>query len=321
MKLSEYYDKPSNDAANRPQKTQILAYNNEAKEAQMEAKMAVLEAKIAHFEAIEEEKAVVLGQFQAKKEENEGLVRTLEQNNAQIANFEAQMLEKQRLVDEVDALQRTNTNLANLQGDAYSRLEDVRNELASSNREVVELRTNNAGLEIGKQSLYNETLNKDILLQELSTALGDLKEQHEGLASFSDELGRRYAEISEERDTVDKNNLKLNGDLLVLRKQHEQLTERLTSEKIQTEQAVEQRIRGQMNKQTEELQQDVKELVNLNKHYKNELSKPQHLSVGAIARQEGFKIPLASTAINYRKNNLGTGKPTLLKFGGKEKSE
>ena len=113
----------------------------------------------------------------------------------------------------------------------------------------------------------------------------------------------------------------MNGDLLVLRKQHEQLTERLTSEKIQTEQAVEQRIRGQMNKQTEELQQDVKELVNLNKHYKNELSKPQHLSVGAIARQEGFKIPLASTAINYRKNNLGTGKPTLLKFGGKEKSE
>ena len=170
MKLSEYYDKPSNDAANRPQKTQILAYNNEAKEAQMEAKMAVLEAKIAHFEAIEEEKAVVLGQFQAKKEENEGLVRTLEQNNSQIANFEAQMLEKQRLVDEVDALQRTNTNLANLQGDAYSRLEDVRNELASSNREVVELRTNNAGLEIGKQSLYNETLNKDILLQELSTS-------------------------------------------------------------------------------------------------------------------------------------------------------
>ena len=75
-----------------------------------------------------------------------------------------------------------------------------------------------------------------------------------------------------------------------------------------------------MNKQTEELQQDVKDLINLNAYYKTELSKPQHVSIGAIARPEGFKIPLASSAINYRKNNLGTGKPTFLKFGAKESS-
>ena len=42
------------------------------------------------------------------------------------------------------------------------------------------------------------------------------------------------------------------------------------------------------------------------------------MSVSAIARQEGFKMPLASSAINYRKNNLGTGQATLLKFGKKE---
>ena len=56
-----------------------------------------------------------------------------------------------------------------------------------------------------------------------------------------------------------------------------------------------------MNKQIEELQQDVEELLKVNAYYKNELNKPQHLSIGAIARQEGFKIPLASSAINYRK--------------------
>jgi len=75
-----------------------------------------------------------------------------------------------------------------------------------------------------------------------------------------------------------------------------------------------------MNKQTKELQQDIKDLFKLNTLYKTELSKPQHLSIGSIARQEGFKIPLASSAVNYRKNNLGTGKPTLLKFGAKESS-
>ena len=64
MKLSEYYEKNSN----KPQKTQILAYNNEAKEAQMEAKMADLEAEMTHFRAIEEEKAALLGRLQFQQE-------------------------------------------------------------------------------------------------------------------------------------------------------------------------------------------------------------------------------------------------------------
>ena len=314
MKLSEYYEK----RPNKPQKPQILAFNNEAKEAQMTTKVTDLEVKIAHFEAIEEEKSVMVGQVQVHKEENEALLRTIEENNAKIANFEAQMQEKQRLLEEVDTLQRTNTNLGNLQGDTHARLSELRTEYATQAHEVVQLRTNIASLEIGKQTSYNEGVNKDTLLQELSRALGDLKEQHEGLTSFSDELGHKYAEISEERDKLDQNNIKLNGDLLILHKQQENFSSEEKYNREKREHAVGQRVRNTMNKQTEELQQDVKDLINLNAYYKNELSKPQHMSVSAIARQEGVKIPLASSAINYRKNNLGTGQATLLKFGNKE---
>ena len=74
----------------------------------------------------------------------------------------------------------------------------------------------------------------------------------------------------------------------------------------------------QIPKTIKELNQDVETLQRINAYYKTELSKPQHMSVGAIARQEGFKMPLASSSINYRKNNLGTGQATLLKFGNKE---
>ncbi len=314
MKLSEYYEK----RPNKPQKPQILAFNNEAKEAQMTTKVTDLEVKIAHFEAIEEEKSVMVGQVQVHKEENEALLRTIEENNAKIANFEAQMQEKQRLLEEVDTLQRTNTNLGNLQGDTHARLSELRTEYATQAHEVVQLRTNIASLEIGKQTSYNEGVNKDTLLQELSRALGDLKEQHEGLTSFSDELGHKYTEISEERDKLDQNNIKLNGDLLILHKQQENFSSEEKYNREKREHAVGQRVRNTMNKQTEELQQDVKDLINLNAYYKNELSKPQHMSVSAIARQEGVKIPLASSAINYRKNNLGTGQATLLRFGNKE---
>ena len=73
-----------------------------------------------------------------------------------------------------------------------------------------------------------------------------------------------------------------------------------------------------MVSQIEELHQDVSELQTINAYYKNELNKPQHMSMSAIARQEGFKLPLASSSVNYRKNNLGTGQATLLRFGNKE---
>jgi len=314
MKLSEYYEK----SPNKPRKPQILAVNNEVKEAQMTAKVADLEGKIAHFETIEEEKAVIRGQFQAQKEENGVLLRTVEENNAKIANFEAQMQEKQRLLEEVDTLQRTNTNLGVLHGDNQARLNELRAVYGTQSSEVAQLRTNIANLEVGQHTAYNEGLNKDTLLQELSTALGDLKEQHEGLTSFSDELGRKYTEIAEEKDKLDKNNIKLHGDLLISQKQQENFNSEEKYTRERREQAVAQRVRNTMNKQTEELQQDVKDLVNLNAYYKTELSKPQHMSVSAIARQAGFKIPLASSAINYRKNNLGTGQATLLKFGKKE---
>ena len=316
MKLSEYYDK----SPNKPQKPHILAFNNEVKEAQMEAKVAGLEAEMTHFRAIEEEKSVILGQFQAQKEENESLLHIMEESNARIANFEAQMQEKQRLVGDLEVLQRSNTNLGILHGDNQARLNELREVYGTQSHEVVQLKTNIAGLEIGKQTAYNEGLNKDTLAQELFTSLRDLKEQHEGLATFSDELGRKYTEIAEERDKLDKNNIKLNADLLLAQKNQENFNLEGKYNIERREQAVEQRIRTTMNKQTEELQQDVKDLINLNTYYKTELSKPQQLSIGAIARQEGFKIPLASSAINYRKNNLGTGKPTLLKFGAKESS-
>ena len=144
MKLSEYYEK----SPNKPQKPQILAVNNEVKEAQMTAKVADLEVKIAHFETIEEEKSVIRGQLQAQTEEKEVLLRTVEENNAKIANFEAQMQEKQRLLEEVEALQRSNTNLGNLHGENQARLNELRAVYGTQSSEVAQLRTNIANLDV-----------------------------------------------------------------------------------------------------------------------------------------------------------------------------
>lgn len=59
-------------------------------------------------------------------------------------------------------------------------------------------------------------------------------------------------------------------------------------------------------------------LIDKQKYLETELARPKYMSQSLIERREGFKMPLASGALNVRKNYLGTGKPTLLKFKKKE---
>jgi len=316
MKLSEFYDK----SPNKPPKTQILAFNNEVKEAQMMAKVTNLEVKIAHFEAIEEEKSIISGQLQEQRDENQELSATLDGNKTIIASLEAQIQEKQRLLAEVDALKRSNDQLTTSHGEMTASLTNISTNFSNQMEELVNLRESNANLDIARQSMLNESLRKDTLLQELKTVLAELKSKHEELTSFSNILGQQYTEVVETKNNLDKNNLQLQGDFLILQKQQENFKNQEKYNMERNTEAVMSRIRGTMNKEVMNLQQDVKDLTKINSYYRTELSKPQHLSVGAIARQEGFKIPLASSAINYRKNNLGTGQPTLLKFGVKESS-
>jgi len=316
MKLSEFYDK----SPNKPPKTQILAFNNEVKEAQMMAKVTNLEVKIAHFEAIEEEKSIISGQLQEQRDENQELSATLDGNKTIIASLEAQIQEKQRLLAEVDALKRSNDQLTTSHGEMTASLTNISTNFSNQMEELVNLRESNANLDIARHSMLNESLRKDTLLQELKTVLAELKSKHEELTSFSNILGQQYTEVVETKNNLDKNNLQLQGDFLILQKQQENFKNQEKYNMERNTEAVMARIRGTMNKEVMNLQQDVKDLTKINSYYRTELSKPQHLSVGAIARQEGFKIPLASSAINYRKNNLGTGQPTLLKFGVKESS-
>jgi chromosome segregation ATPase len=191
-------------------------------------------------------------------------------------------------------------------------------DIARKEQDLDRFRNNSFNLESNQRSMMNAAQQKDILLRELTGALEDLKYQHDGLTSSSNALAKQYSDVSEARSKLDDSNIKLNGELLILKKQQEYLVNQEKHNLEKRSQAIETRIRGESGEKIKELNQDVETLQRINAYYKTELSKPQHMSIGAIARQEGFKMPLASSSINYRKNNLGTGQATLLKFGKKE---
>ena len=62
----------------------------------------------------------------------------------------------------------------------------------------------------------------------------------------------------------------------------------------------------------EDLIKELSYLRQVNREFRKELSKPRYLSMGAIAKQEGFVMPMGKE--NIRTRNLGNSAPTLLKF-------
>lgn len=317
MKMNDFLGK---NEGYRPQQAPIFNLNNEQKEAQLMAKIGDLEAKIKVLEVAEQEKVDMSARSALLETENAKLVQLSGVDEAKISDLEAQQQEHHRTVMELDAVKREHDRMASTYGELMDGLTKSRGEYEKVAEELTHMRVNNADLEIAKRSLMYEATNRDGMMRELTLALEELKIQHEGLTSSSDALARQYYEVSEKHDEVDKTNLNLITQVMVLQQQQQDADKHQKQAVVDREKAVEGRVKESFKAQIGELNQDIKELTTLNARYRTELSKPQQMSVGAIARQEGFKLPLASSAVNYRTNNLGTGQPTLLRFSLKEKS-
>ena len=73
-----------------------------------------------------------------------------------------------------------------------------------------------------------------------------------------------------------------------------------------------------MSKTISDLTSDKDHLSQVNSALKKELAKPKFMSMGAIAKREGFIMPTGKE--NIRTKYLGTAAPTLLKFKTKEEN-
>ena len=66
-----------------------------------------------------------------------------------------------------------------------------------------------------------------------------------------------------------------------------------------------------LTKQVDDLVGENKMLAEQNAEMIEELSRPKHMSIGSIEREEGFKLP---RKMSFGTNHLGNGSPTLLKI-------
>ena len=315
MKMSNFYTQKT---VVRPKNSQVFTLGNEAKEDELSLKISDLEQKIGTLEQIQVKKWEMESQIDIQRKRLQEEL-TMNQNlEKQVSDLTAKVALQERSLLQFDSFQQENKRLSDSNGQATHDLANMRFELGEQTQELERLRTHNADLDINHRSMLNATQNKEDMIRDLTQALTRLQEQHQSLTDSSNILVSNFRALSEARVQLDDTNLNLHGQVIVLKQQQESASQQEKVNLQRRGEQVEQRIRQTMAGQMQELNQDVADLQRINAYYKHELSKPQHMSISAIARQEGFKMPLASSAINYRKNNLGTGQATLLRFGNKE---
>jgi len=318
MKLGDFYAK---NPVSKPKNTQVFDLNNEHKEAILGAQIADLEGKIVEIDTINGEKSQLQGLLDSKTLANESLLGDNRILQERIDRLDAEVVEKHRIFEEMATMKANFDNMSNGWGEMQGNLNEVQGKNETQQAELEQLRANNANLQIKVQSDYQDNLNKVTVEKELRKALENLQTEHQGLTEFSKDLSSKYTEASEMWEQLDNQSLSLNGQVAMLTAHKDELEQKLLVRNQSGSTDGEKRVRTELNKHIDGLMDDLIIITKENKRLRVELATPMATSMGAIARQEGFKIPLASSALNYRKNTLGNSKPTLLRFAHKEFSD
>ena len=315
MKLGDFYDKPRVSGA---RKQVVYDLNNAHKESILEEKIANLEQKVSTLDTISEEKAVLQGKVATISESNGILLQENINLQKKMEALEGDLRGQARMHNDLAAMTSRFEELSENYGTVNQDYSLLREKFGLQETELDSLRVNNANLQINMRSFMDTAVTKDALIEDLHKALATLSQEHKTLTNFSTELGKKYNEASSMWDKLAEENDNYKETQGVLQDQKEELTKALNIRNKQGETEGETRVRKDMDSRMGELLDNMQGLTKENVRLRTELSTPQRTSVGAIARQEGFKVPLASAAVNYRKNTLGSGKPTLLRFANKE---
>ena len=318
MKLGDFYAK---NPISKPKNTQVFDLNNEHKEAILGAKIADLEGKIVEIDTINGEKSQLQGLLDSKTLANESLLGDNRILQERIDRLDAEVVEKHRIFEEMATMKANFDTMSNGWGEMQGNLNEVQGKNEAQQAELEQLRANNANLQIKVQSDYQDNLNKVTVEKELRKALENLQAEHQGLTEFSKDLSNKYTEASEMWEKLDTESISLNGQVAMLTAHKNELEQKMLVKNQSGSTDGEKRVRNELNKQIDDLMDDMTTIARENKRLRVELATPTATSVGSIARQEGFKIPLSSSAVNYRKNTLGNSKPTLLRFAHKELSD
>ena len=237
----------------------------------------------------------------------------------------------------LNELQEAKTAAENFLADTKEELEQITNTAFGTSGRLTALER-----EFDLVKRDNNTLSKELIQNRADKISAEeerkqVLEENKKLKTFADETSKISIEVQ-------KHNNKLRDEINFWEQDSKNVSEQL-EESIQIENKLRKwitdlenqdtkntSIKGGLNKNLESLRSTVAEmgtvidglmtdntyLRRVNSDFRKELLKPKYLSMGAIAKREGFKMPQGME--NIRTRNLGNSAPTLLKFNPKKEN-
>ena len=327
MKLNDFTQKRKR-VIKKP--TQFVL-QNDAAELKYQKQIDDLYNELDNYKKIEVELTNAKAYLQIKqeatkelKEVNDSLIAELKASKFTIEQQEESLLQLPNLKEEIKnfdtELSSTKRELARITKTAFQQSSDI-SRLA---KDLEQTQQNNKVLEANNKQAVSNKLSANIEKEEVQEKNKELQSFVEKMSKINIEVKEKHSELNRRIAYLDKESkeaqVQLDESLQVEAKLKKWISDLEKQKSINTS------VKGELNnkvvslettikdmsKLMDNLMEELKYLRTVNKEYRKELAKPRYVSMGTIAKREGFKIPFEKE--NIRTHNLGNSAPTLLKF-------
>ena len=337
MKLNNFFNKEP--AIVRPTERAIINVNNEYRESKMQISIDELTEDVERLTIIDDEyRALRKKHFNLENDlsDSKAAAEELSQKqlrmNQDILYYESQMKEISGL--------KTSLKAAGTLG------EELKDELGKVTNNKLKQDIEFSLVKNERDELSTENKSLSVITQKAEMDTHSLMEEFKCVKNQADEIDKKFTDMSKIYIEAKRTNSVLQDEknywhnlvesLQTTLDENEAFSTQLRSwvGKLETEKG-QTNVKAQVGEnKTKELQTVVTEMGKaledaiaekdylnaLNDQLQYKLSKAGYATIGAIAKKEGFKMSLASSATNWNKNYLGTARPTLLKFAHREET-
>jgi len=335
MKLNNFFNKEV--VTPRPKGREIININNEYREAKLQTSIDELNQELDHLKVIENEyrdlrktHQVIENKFGDSKAVVENLQQQQLRLNQDILFYESKLRE-------IPLLQE-GFNKAEIDRDDFKQqFYKADNKVNKQENELLTVKTERDELSLENKSLSIIAHKAEIDVQSLSDDLTMVKDHAEEIDKKFNKISKIYIDakrtnsllkdesaywqtlartIQEELES--KENLSTQLRSWIGQLETDKGKTNVKAQIGETKVNELQKVLTDMGKSLEDVLAERDYLNAINDQLKYKLSKAGYTSIGVIAKKEGFKMSLASSATNWNKNYLGTARPTLLKFKPRE---
>lgn len=327
MKFDDYINKPKISGA--PTKSRVISFVNETRELEYEQQISSLQDEIVRLTAVEANFLEKQAQFANVEDRLHETIESETQLLAKLSAKENELARSEQLQEKLQEVQALNKDLRGQVDTQNNTIQTQISDINADRKTIHTLSSQVKGLQAENNSLASELEASNQLAIDVRNEFEDYKIKVSPDLSEKSELLVKYnkgvadnSELSQEVSRLQGLLNKMMNEKTELENTHKTLkawsnaieADNVEAQGINVSNRSElQKTKAALSTLTKQVQDLISEntmLAETNAEMVAELSRPKHMSIGAIERSEGFKLPRKMSFGQH----LGNGTPTLLKI-------